>query len=110
MMLQNIKNQSNLECRDYLAANIRAERKRLKLNQKEFALLADIPFRTYKRFEQNCNGSIENFINVLRAFDKLRMLEAIFPSGSKTRVNFVDRFKEIQKKSDQLKTIKKIPR
>ena len=80
MMLQNIKNQSNLECRDYLAANIRAERKRLKLNQKEFALLADIPFRTYKRFEQNCNGGFDNFINILRAFERLETLEKVFPA------------------------------
>lgn len=103
MDLKSIKNKSNLECRDYLSSKIRAERKKLKLSQKEFAELADIPLRTYKRFEQNCNGNFDNFINVLRAFDKIRFLEVIFTDGlSKKRATVIDRFEEIKKKSDDL--------
>ena len=74
---------------------------RLKLSQKEFALRADIPLRTYKRFEQNCNGNFDNFINVLRAFDKLRILEAMFMDApTKSRLNVIERTIEIKMKLD----------
>lgn len=100
MALNNIKNNSNIECKDYLGSKIRSERQKRKLSQKEFAELADIPLRTYKRFEQNCDGSFDNFINILRAFDKVRFFESIFPATNlKNRVTVIDRIEEARKKS-----------
>ena len=43
------------------------------------ASLAGISIRTYKRFEQSCNGGFDNFINILRVFDRLEILEKLFP-------------------------------
>lgn len=100
MSLKNLRERSNSECMDYLAAKIRAERHRLKLTQKEFALLANIPLRTYKRFEQNCSGNFQSFINVLRAFDKLVFLETIFvESLAEHRANMFDKIESARKKS-----------
>ena len=99
MNIKSIKDKTNAECLDYLSAKIRAERKKNKLSQSEFALMANIPIRTYKRFEQNCNGNLENFINVLRAFDKLRILEAIFQDELKHKPDIVERFEYIRQKS-----------
>lgn len=100
MGLKSVKDKTNSECMDYLAAKIRAERRKLKLTQREFALLANISLRTYKRFEHNCSGNFENFINVLRAFDKLRILEAIFTEAQmKARVSVFDKIESARQKS-----------
>jgi transcriptional regulator with XRE-family HTH domain len=78
MDLQIFKEQTNTEILEYLSIKILRERRARKLSQSEFAKLANISLRTYKRIEQNSCGSLENFINVLRAFDKLNFLQTIF--------------------------------
>lgn len=77
MDLKVFSDKTNLEIMDYLSAKIRAERKKRGLSQKEFALLTGIPVRTFKRFEQDCNGSVDNFINVFRAFGKVNFFQAV---------------------------------
>ena len=100
MDLKNSKDRTNSDFMNYLGVKIRAERHKLKLTQSEFALLANIPLRTYKRFEQNCSGNFENFIKVLRAFDKLRILEIIFTDSQiKTRFSLFDKIEATRKKS-----------
>lgn len=100
MLLKDIKNSLNADYKDYLGAKIRSERLSRKLTQKELAEMADIPLRTYKRFEQNCDGSFDNFINILRAFDKLRFLHSIFPAtNNKHRKTIIEKFEDIRKKS-----------
>ena len=69
----------NDELKTYLASRIRFERQKKGYSQDKMASLAGISLRTYKRFEQNCNGGFDNFINILRAFDKVEALEEIFP-------------------------------
>jgi predicted transcriptional regulator len=78
MSSSDFKNKTNDEIKHYLRIKILKERNKLELTQKEFAKLASIPLRTYKRFEYGCDGSFDNFINILRAFEKLRIIEAIF--------------------------------
>jgi transcriptional regulator with XRE-family HTH domain len=77
MDLKAFSDKTNLEIMDYLSAKIRAERKRRKLSQEQFALLAGISVRTFKRFEQDCNGSVDNLINVFRAFGKVNFFQAV---------------------------------
>lgn len=99
MEIKSLKDKTNLEIRDYLRIKILRERNKLKLSQEEFAKLANIPLRTYKRFEQSCNGSLENFINVLRAFEKLRIFEAIFQDELKHKPSVVERVEITWKRS-----------
>lgn len=100
MTLNSFKDKTNAELIEYLSVKIRAERNKLKLSQKDFAELAGIPLRTYKRFEQSCDGSIENLINVLRVFDKVGFFQSIFPTTNlQKRPTVIDRFEEIRRKS-----------
>ena len=100
MVLKKFKTCLNAEYKDYLGAKIRSERLSRKLTQKELAELAGIPLRTYKRFEQNCDGSFDNFVNILRAFDKLRFLHSIFPATNiKHKKTIIEKFEEIRNKS-----------
>ena len=100
MDLNSFKNKSNIELMDYLSAKIRGERRKRKLSQVEFARLANIPVRTFKRFEQDCNGSVDNFIKVLRAFDKVNFFQYLFiEENQKSRPTPIDRIVEARKKS-----------
>ena len=74
----------NDELKTYLASRIRFERKRKGYSQERMANLAGISIRTYKRFEQSCNGGFDNFINILRIFDRLEILEKLFPAPVST--------------------------
>jgi transcriptional regulator with XRE-family HTH domain len=69
----------NDELKTYLASRIRFERKKRGYSQEVMATLAGVSIRTYKRFEQSCNGGFDNFINILRVFDRLETLEKVFP-------------------------------
>jgi transcriptional regulator with XRE-family HTH domain len=91
-------NRTNYDLKVLLASRIRAERKKQKLSQEKFAQLADIPIRTYKRFEQNCSGGFDNFINILRVLNKLELIEEIFPPPKLTNMRSVsDILKELNK-------------
>ncbi|PPC94566.1 MAG: hypothetical protein CTY33_03155 [Methylotenera sp.] len=100
MHLIAFKKKSNIEVMEYLSAKILRERKKRKLTQAQFAKLANIPLRTYKRFEQDCNGSLNNFISVLKAFDKTNFLQAIFIEESlQKRPTPIDVIFEAKRKS-----------
>ena len=100
MDLKIFRDKTNLEIMDYLSAKIRGERKIRRLSQKDFALLAGISVRTFKRFEQDCNGSVDNFIKVLRAYDKVNFFQYLFiEENQKSRLTPIDRIVEARKKS-----------
>lgn len=99
MSFSDFKNKTNDEIKDYLRIKILKERNKLSLTQKEFAKLANIPLRTYKRFEYGCDGNFDNFINILRAFEKLRILEAIFQDGLAHKSNIMDIIESARVKS-----------
>lgn len=69
----------NDELKTYLVSRIRFERKKNGYSQEKMASLAGVSTRTYKRFEQNCSGGFDSFINILRVFDKLEILEKVLP-------------------------------
>lgn len=100
MNLHSFSDKTNLEIMDYLSAKIRAERKRRKLSQEKFALLAGIPVRTFKRFEQDCNGSVDNFINIFRAFGKVNFFQAVsFENSQDNKPSLILKIEEAKKKS-----------
>jgi len=80
----------------FIASRIRSARLDLGFSQPEMALKADIPLRTYKRFELSGKGTMVNLILVLRVLGKLRALEAIFPAPhKKLHVDIVERVRLI---------------
>ena len=100
MDLKSFKNKTDIELKDYLSAKIRGERTKRRLSQLEFAKLAHIPVRTYKRFEKDCNGSVDNFIKVLRAFDKLNFFQyLLIEESKKNRLTPIDIIEDAHKKS-----------
>ncbi|WP_322046641.1 helix-turn-helix transcriptional regulator [Paraburkholderia sp. J67] len=58
---------------------LRAERIRQNKSQAEFAAAADIPLRTYQRFERDGSGTIETLVAALRACQRLRGLQVALP-------------------------------
>lgn len=61
-----------------LIDRVRAERRRLKYSQREFASRCEIPLRTYKRFELGQCDSLAAFIKVVVAFERVTALELLF--------------------------------
>ena len=72
-------------CR-YLATKVRTMRRHARESQEQFALRAGVPLRTYKRFETHGRGSLETFIQVLRAVERMHYLFMLFPSTMPAKV------------------------
>jgi transcriptional regulator with XRE-family HTH domain len=70
---------SNVEITRAIGERIRAERIRQSKSQAEFAALAGIPTRTYQRFERDGSGTTETLVAVLRACQRLRVLQVALP-------------------------------
>lgn len=49
------------------------------LSQNEFAKQANVPLRTYKRFEAHGNGSLNTFVRVMMALDRTKYFFMLFP-------------------------------
>jgi transcriptional regulator with XRE-family HTH domain len=68
-----------------IADRVRLERRRVGLNQQDFAARCEIPLRTYKRFELGQCDSLEAFVRIVMAFEKetgfgrIAGLELLFP-------------------------------
>lgn len=80
----------------FLASRIRAERLRNGLTQEQMSKKSGIPLRTYKRFETSGFGSMGNLIKLLKAFDRLRILELLFPSPAASHQSIIARFQQIK--------------
>lgn len=70
----------------YLATKVRAMRRHVRESQEEFALRAGVPLRTYKRFETHGRGSLETFVQILRAVERVHYLFMLFPSTTPAKV------------------------
>ncbi len=70
---------SALELRFRIADRVRLERRKLRLSQHKFADQCHIPLRTYKRFEQGQCDSLEVFLRIVRAFERIAAVELLFP-------------------------------
>lgn len=62
-----------------IADRVRLERRKLGLSQVEFASQCSISLRTYKRFELAECDSLETFIRIVKAFERITAIELLFP-------------------------------
>lgn len=65
--------------RQLIADRVRLERRRRRLTQKEFASFCGVALRTYKRFESGTCDSLEAFLSIVVAFERVVALELLFP-------------------------------
>lgn len=93
-----LKDKSNSQVCSYFGSRIRSERNRLGYSQEDFALLTGISLRTYKRIELTGKGSIENMVNILRATERLRILEFMFSPPVQHKQTLVERVQMISER------------
>ncbi len=65
-------------CR-FLADRVRRTRRQAKQSQATMAARANVPLRTYKRFEAHGQGSLDTFVRVLMAMERTRYFFQLFP-------------------------------
>lgn len=65
---------SDAEACQYLATKVRQARRAMRMSQKDFATLVEVPLRTYKRFETHGKANLETFIQVLRGIGRTQYL------------------------------------
>lgn len=88
----NLASATNKEVCSFLASRIRSERLRQGYSQAEMAEKSGIALRTYKRIELTGTGTIQNLIVILRALERIRTVELLFPlPTAKPRLTLVDR-------------------
>jgi transcriptional regulator with XRE-family HTH domain len=76
---ENAKSLSLDELRNTIGIRVRSERIKLELSQQDFANRCLVPLRTYKRFENGECDSLDVFLRIVTAFDRLTGLELLFP-------------------------------
>lgn len=86
---------SNVEACHYLATKVRQWRRTERLSQVELAARAEVPLRTYKRFETHGKANLETFIQVLRALGRTQYLFMLFPTPVVKRPSFDERLKQL---------------
>lgn len=77
---------SNKEACQFLATKVRQWRRNEGISQADLAARAEVPLRTYKRFETHGKANLETFIQVLRALGRTQYLFMLFPSGTPAKV------------------------
>ena len=70
---------SNEQLCRLMAAQLKAERLRRDWTQEFAARQANLPLRTYCRLERLGNGSIENLMALLKAFNRQMLVAVLFP-------------------------------
>lgn len=88
---------SDAEAAGYLATKVRQFRRATRLSQAEFAAQAQIPLRTYKRFETHGNANLGTFLQVLRVMSRTQYLFMLFPmpAASNPHETFEQRLKRL---------------
>jgi transcriptional regulator with XRE-family HTH domain len=86
---------SNEEACQYLATKVRQWRRTERLSQAELAGRAEVPLRTYKRFEAHGRANLETFIQVLRALGRTQYLFMLFPGPVSNKPSFEERLKKM---------------
>ena len=71
-----------------IADRVRRGRSEMKYSQHGFAELCGVPLRTYKRFELGQCDSLNVFIRIVVAFDRVAALNLLFPP-QRTEINTV---------------------
>lgn len=86
---------SNLEVCHYLATKVRQWRRTERISQVQLAARAEVPLRTYKRFEAHGKANLETFIQVLRALGRTQYLFMLFPVQVAHKPSFEERLKQL---------------
>lgn len=86
---------SNVEACHYLATKVRQWRRIERLTQAELAARAEVPLRTYKRFETHGKATLETFIQVLRVLGRTQYLFMLFPTPAARRPSLEERLKKL---------------
>lgn len=86
---------SNFEACHYLGTKVRQWRRTEGLSQVELAARAEVPLRTFKRFESHGKANLETFIQVLRALGRTQYLFMLFPPPMPKRTTFDERLKQL---------------
>lgn len=81
-------------CR-YLATKVRQWRRSEGLSQADLAARAEVPLRTFKRFESHGKANLATFIQVLRALGRTQYLFMLFPAPVVKRPTFEERLKQL---------------
>ncbi len=86
---------SDGEACHYLGTKVRQWRRMEGLSQARLAARAEIPLRTYKRFESHGKANLETFIRVLRALGRTQYLFMLFPVPVAHKATFEERLKQL---------------
>lgn len=86
---------SNVEACHYLATKVRQWRRSEGLSQVDLAARAEVPLRTFKRFESHGKANLETFIQVLRALGRTQYLFMLFPVPVPHKPTFEERLKQL---------------
>ena len=78
---------SNAEACRYLGMKVRKWRQTEGLSQVHLAARAEVPIRTYKRFESHGKANLETFVQVLHALGRTQYLFMLFPVPRPSRVS-----------------------
>lgn len=86
---------SNVEVCHYLATKVRQWRRTEGLSQAALAAQAEVPLRTYKRFETHGKANLETFVQVLRVLGRTPYLFMLFPAPAVKRPTLDERLKQL---------------
>jgi transcriptional regulator with XRE-family HTH domain len=65
------------------------------LSQVQLAARAEVPLRTYKRFESDGRANLETFVQVLNALGRTQYLFMLFPAPIVKRPTLDERLKQL---------------
>jgi len=86
---------SNAEACQYLGMKVRKWRQTEGLSQVQLAARAEVPLRTYKRFESHGKANLETFLQVLNALGRTQYLFMLFPVPVSAKPSFEERLKQL---------------
>lgn len=86
---------SNDEACQYLAAKVRQWRRAEGISQAVLAARAEVPLRTYKRFETHGKANLVTFVQVLRALGRTQYLFMLFPVPVAHRPTLEERLRQL---------------
>lgn len=86
---------SNADACRYLGVKVRKWRQTEGLSQVQLAARAEVPLRTYKRFESHGKANLETFVQVLHALGRTQYLFMLFPVPVSTKPSFEERLKQL---------------
>ncbi|MFX1679888.1 helix-turn-helix transcriptional regulator [Mitsuaria sp. CC2] len=80
-----------------LAIRVRRHRLEAGLSQEAFARKAEVPLRTFKRFELEGKATLETFVQILRGLGRTQYLQLLFPSEAPARgITFEDKLARLR--------------